>query len=441
MGRPATVAIVGGGPSGTLVAIQLLRRGWRGLQVLVIEPREALGVGVAYSTPEPWHRINVPAATMTAVLDDPDHFRAWADVAPDAYPGRAVWGRYLQAVLAEAIAASPARLRHLRGRATGLTVVDDRLNLGTDVEGIFEPDAVVVATGNELPVIPPFAAPAGDDPRFVRDPWGTPWLEGVGDRATVAILGTGHTGMDVAASVLHARPAARVLAISRRGEVPRTHEDPWRPRPTEPAFTVDEFRAFDDPLAEARARIATHPNGWIQGIDSIRPITQALWQALDDGQRRRFVTEWRREWEIHRSRIGPQMAAEVRASVAAGRLELRSAAIDGVEPTPDGLRIRAARDAWIVDRVILATGPTEDSSANPFLALSMALGSIRRGPLDLGIDADPATLRVVDAEGSADQPVWALGPILRGVLWETFSIPDIRLEAATIAEGIFSELA
>lgn len=71
----------------------------------------------------------------------------------------------------------------------------------------------------------------------------------------------------------------------------------------------------------------------------------------------------------------------------------------------------------------------------------MALGTLRPGPLDLGIDADPATLRVVDADGSTDRNVWALGPILRGVLWETIAIPEIRVEAVTIAEGIAEALS
>jgi uncharacterized NAD(P)/FAD-binding protein YdhS len=442
MSRPASVAIVGGGPSGTLVAIQLLRRGWPGLQVVVVEPREALGVGIAFSTPEPWHRINVPAATMSAFSDDPDHFRSWAGVAPDAYPARAVWGGYLQAVLAAAVGASPARLRHLPGRATGLAVVDDRLELGTDPDGVLEPDAVVVATGNELPAIPPFAQGVASDPRFVADPWGSRWLDEVPDGAVVGIVGTGHTAMDVAASILHARPAARVVAISRRGEVPRPHEDPWRPRPPEPVFTVEEFRAFRDPLAEARARIGAHPDGWIRGMDSIRPITQQLWLALPADQRRRFVTEWRRDWEVHRSRFGPQMAAEVQGAVDAGRLELRTSAIDAIRPAPAGLRIAMANGGVVtVDRVVLASGPTEHPSASPFLALGMALGTMRTGPLGLGIDADPATLRVIDADGAIDRPVWAVGPILRGVLWETIAIPDIRLEAVTIAEGIVAELA
>jgi uncharacterized NAD(P)/FAD-binding protein YdhS len=439
--RPATVGIVGGGPSGTLAAIQLLRRGWRGLEIVVVEPREALGSGIAFATPEPFHRINVPAAVMSALPEDLDHFRAWADVAPGDYPARATWGRYLEAVLEAAVAASPARLRHLRGRATGLAEVDGHLALGTDADGVLEPDAVVVATGNELPAIPVFAEGVAADPRFVADPWGSRWLDEVSDGAVVAIIGTGHTAMDVAASVLNARPAARVIAISRHGEVPRPHEDPWRPRPSEPAFTVEEFRAFADPLVEARARIAAYPDGWIQGLDSIRPITQALWGALDPDQRRRFVAEWRRDWEIHRSRFGPQMAAEVHGFVDRGRLVVEAASIAGIGAGNDGLRVEGADGrTWNVDRVVLATGPTEQPSASPFLALSMALGTLRAGPLGLGIDADPATLRAIDADGSMERPVWAIGPMLRGVLWETIAIPEIRVEAAMIAEGIVDAL-
>ena len=59
---------------------------------------------------------------------------------------------------------------------------------------------------------------------------------------------------------------------------------------------------------------------------------------MDDVTRRRFVTEHRREWEIHRSRLAPEVARDVRAWVAEGRLELRAARIDRVEARPESLR-------------------------------------------------------------------------------------------------------
>ena len=110
------VVIVGGGPSGTLTAIQLLRRGGPGLAVTVVEPRADLGRGVAFGTPDPWHRLNVPAVTMSGFVDDPDHFSRWAGVPKDRFPDRATYGRYLGTLLDEARAGSPVAFEHVRSR-------------------------------------------------------------------------------------------------------------------------------------------------------------------------------------------------------------------------------------------------------------------------------------------------------------------------------------
>ena len=112
------VVVVGGGAAGTLAAVHLLRRGGPGLSVTVVEPRETLGHGVAFGTPDPWHRLNVPAITMSGLPEDLDHFRAFAGCAPDDFPPRHVFGEYLGALLADAAAASPGAFEHVRARAT-----------------------------------------------------------------------------------------------------------------------------------------------------------------------------------------------------------------------------------------------------------------------------------------------------------------------------------
>src|SRR2546429_5590479 len=70
--RP-TVAVVGGGASGTLAAIHLLRRP-EPLRLVVVEEGRRLGRGVAYGTTGDEHLLNVPAAGMSAYPDDPGHF-------------------------------------------------------------------------------------------------------------------------------------------------------------------------------------------------------------------------------------------------------------------------------------------------------------------------------------------------------------------------------
>ncbi|WP_187494179.1 FAD-dependent oxidoreductase, partial [Pantoea agglomerans] len=50
------IVIIGGGFTGTALAIHLARAGQAGLHVTVIEPRAQLAQGVAYGTTDPAHR-------------------------------------------------------------------------------------------------------------------------------------------------------------------------------------------------------------------------------------------------------------------------------------------------------------------------------------------------------------------------------------------------
>jgi len=64
------VIIIGGGASGTLLGCQLLKGAAPKLRVTLIERREDVGRGVAYSTSNPAHLLNVPAVQLTAVMAD-----------------------------------------------------------------------------------------------------------------------------------------------------------------------------------------------------------------------------------------------------------------------------------------------------------------------------------------------------------------------------------
>lgn len=56
-----SVGIVGGGASGVLAAIHLLRDEPVPVRIIMMEPRTELGRGVAHGTDEPGHLLNVRA--------------------------------------------------------------------------------------------------------------------------------------------------------------------------------------------------------------------------------------------------------------------------------------------------------------------------------------------------------------------------------------------
>ena len=264
-------------------------------------------------------------------------------------------------------------------------------------------------------------------------------LDGIRDGETVEIVGSSLTAVDVAGSILTRHPAARVIAISRNGDLPRSHEDPYRPRLPEPAFTVAEFLAWDDPLAAAAERLRSFGDDWPRAVDSLRPIAQQLWMAMDDALRREFLDHYRHDWEIHRHRIAANIAGDLRRWMAEGRFEVHGARIDRVEAAGPRLRVDGRTYAldrpasWDVDHLVVAIGPNPDATANPLLGAAIADGLARPGPLGIAIDVDPETGLVLDANGESLSPIYALGALRKGRLWETIAVPEIRDQATQLA--------
>ena len=160
MRAEGTIAIVGGGASGTLCAIALLRHpSTRPRRVIVVEPAANLGVGVAYGTDSVAHLLNVRANGMSAHADEPGHFVDWARQRGIAASGpeflpRALYGVYLRDTLAEARATAPPHVtvEHLQARVTGarLAGTTDALTLVLDDGTELNADQIVLATGNRF---------------------------------------------------------------------------------------------------------------------------------------------------------------------------------------------------------------------------------------------------------------------------------------------------
>lgn len=62
-------------------------------------------------------------------------------------------------------------------------------------------------------------------------------------------------------------------------------------------------------------------------------------------------------------------------------------------------------------------------------------GLIAPDPLALGISTN-ASFRVIDAAGRDTSSLFALGTVLRGRLYESVAVPELREQAKAIAEQI-----
>ncbi|HTU64832.1 MAG TPA: FAD/NAD(P)-binding protein, partial [Steroidobacteraceae bacterium] len=97
------IAIVGGGFSGTVVAIRLLRAPWRApVEIVLVEPRAEVGAGVAYAARDYPYPLNVAAGQMSLDGSQPRDFLEYLrDTGIHAGPGdylpRQVYGEYVRA--------------------------------------------------------------------------------------------------------------------------------------------------------------------------------------------------------------------------------------------------------------------------------------------------------------------------------------------------------
>jgi len=439
---PVDVAIVGGGASGTLVAVQLLRQARGPWRIALIERSGALARGLAYGPAEPCHLLNVPAAGMSAFPDDPGHFVRWSGADPDAFVPRALYGAYLEASLtaAHASAAPGVILQLVCGEAASATVDQAGVRVALREGGEIEARAAVLALGN-LPGPSLQVADGGlySSPLYRRSPWEPGSLDGIARDGRVLLLGSGLTMVDAALALQRRGHRGTIHALSRHGLLPQVHGD--ASGPLQPRIGASGVRGLLRALRAASQR----GGDWRIAFDALRPVTQRIWSRLSQEERLRFLRHLRAHWEVHRHRMAPAVGAAIaglrtrdRLHVHAGRMQ--AFAVDGGAAValyrPRGEhRTRELR----VARVINCTGPAARlrDVRNDLVESLLAQGLARPDALGMGFatDRDGALL------GAARGLLFTLGTLRRGELWESTAIPELRSQASALAQRLVDDLA
>ena len=396
-----------------------------------------MGRGVAYSTTEAAHLLNVRAEGMSAWAGEANHFAnrfAAEGGTPRGFAQRRFFAVYLGEMLSEAVATGRIEL----AEATAVSAVRDGAGwrIGFEDGRSFEARALVLAVGNQEPE--GLGAFAGVGRRFVRNPWGDDARAAVADLAEggrpALIVGTGLTMVDLVLSLDAAGYQGRIVALSRRGLIPRAHAD-FDAAPTEKNELPDGLRSMFRWLRRRSAEV-----GWRAAVDSLRPYSHHLWQSLTLDEQRRFLRHARPWWDVHRHRIAPEVAATVAAMIGAGRLEIVAGKIALASETPAGVEVEYRRRGSTGSRtetfayVFNCTGPLHSvtRSKDPLLRSLLDAGQVRPDRLGIGVD--------VDGTCRAGEHLWAMGPLTKGRYWEIIAVPDIREQAAAVAEDIAREL-
>jgi uncharacterized NAD(P)/FAD-binding protein YdhS len=451
-----TVAVIGAGFSGTLVALHLLRHCPAGIRIHLIEKNSRFGRGLAYSTGNANHLLNVPAGRMSAFSDRPHDFVDWLrgwrpGEAVDAasFIERRVFGLYIRHLLnSELKAADKDRFVLSRGEIVGIDIRPAGLRLRRARGRRIDADIAVLAVGNFPPEVPGVADPSIYDTAYYRpDPWAADTLTELDPAAPVLLIGTGLTMIDTVISLLDQGHLGPIHALSRRGLLPRRHAPAAsaplldRPLPTTIAALARFMRA-------EVARAESAGGDWRSVIDGLRPALQEVWQAMDIANRARFVRHLRPWWDVHRHRIPAVVAERIERARASGQLDIGAARIASYRIADDAVEVtvRPRRDdqrtTYRVARIINCSGPgcDYDRIKDPLVRRLLAAGHIRPDTLRLGLDVTPqCALR--NARGEISRRLYAIGPVTKAVFWEMTSVPDLRRQCESLAAQIAGALS
>lgn len=460
--RAPVVAIIGGGFSGANIALHLAQASAASpAAIVVFEPREKLGAGLAYDTDNPAHRINVPASRMSPVADDPDHFSRWiADNTletddPDAlaadghlYPRRQLFGEYIHSMVHPFV--EQGDIVHRRTAVVAVERFGDRWHvIGADGEGI-DADIVIVATSHPAPSAPePLASVLTDHPRFVVDPTSPGALDVVAPDHRILIVGNGLTSADIIATLVERGHRGAITSISRRGLRSRGHaavaQEPYgefRDRPATTALSL--LKRVRSAIREAQSAGLT----WHPVIDAVRAQGQDIWKALPLGERKRLVRHLRPYWDVHRFRIAPQVENVVEAAITDRQLTVLAASLADVTRSGETIKARlrlrhtgtSVESAY--DAVIVTTGPAHGGilKSQGWLAELADRGLLASDPTGLGLSCDRGS-RALDRSGVAVPGLYIAGPLARGTFGELMGLPQVSEHASFVAGQVAEVIA
>lgn len=444
------IAIIGGGFSGILVAIHLLRIATEPLLIKLIESHAELGRGVAYHEKLlDCHLLNVPAGKMGAFPDLPGDFLEWlhqhgyATTMATSFMPRRIYGDYIQDIFQTAlIEAGPGvRLEYINDRALKIDTEADQVNIFLEHGRQIQAEKVVFAWGNFPPAVPPVIGQMKNHENYVVSGWSVEAIAHISWADSLLIVGTGLTMVDAVVTLAENNFQGKIYAISRHGLTPQRHAvSTAHHQFIEPQKAPRHINHLFKTVRQEVNKADYHGADWRGVVDILRPVTSLLWQELPLVERQRFLRHLGAYWEIHRHRIAPEIANILDEMLISGQLQILPGRIQKTEVLGDQVNVtvkerRSHKElTLLVDRIINCTGSNchYQDLENPLINDLIQQGLIAIHPTGIGINT-ASNGAILNSDGQASQQLYTLGTPRKGDLWESTAVPEIRVQAHQLA--------
>jgi len=454
------IGIIGNGFSGILTAIQLIRQSKVELEIFIFG-KGPIGRGIAYNSYSDKHILNVSAGKMSAFPDEPEHFLDWVTnhinfkdtdrkLLSSAYLSRNLYGEYLGNLWEtskETAIEKGIQIVEIHDFVNEIEFLDTEVKLVCET-GNFCVHHCVLATGNQVP-----GNPKIQNQDFVhshlyfQNPWSKNAVSELNQKLPVLIIGNGLTMIDTVIGLLENGFKGEIISLSPNGFniLPHRHNGLiYKELENEIKVGMSLVEIVSIVLKHIR-KVRKFGVSAEPVVDALRPFTQQLWQHFSDEDKRLFMRRFRHLWGVARHRIPPHIHDKIVQLRLSGKLKVLAGRIQAISIEENVARVQfsnkiGAIEELLVGRIINCTGPETDieKMSENLLKSCLEKGLIVQDSLKLGLQTDLTNFRLKDKFGRTNHPFYTLGSHLKGELWESTAVNELRQQAKDLAREILS---
>ncbi len=477
--RKHQIAIIGGGPAGVSMLIQLLAQlkhapFSREIEISVFEKSNKIGLGLPYSQKEDCYILNLPKAVMEPIAGQTGIFAEWLKNNSNCpldtdFPPRFYFGQYLNFLaenLREKNDLSGIRIKYY----TKCEVSDIQKKTESDYliktsQGNYRSQYVILCTGH-MPTST-YRNLIGT-PGYQHNPWDSKSYNDIKSHDHVGIIGTRLTAIDTALKLFSNGHQGPVTMISRTGLLPTVLS------PTVPPYylkylTLSNFvnltssgllplplnsllELFWKEISEAEKKPLSWENiiksekeisalqwlnreisqaekgskPWQQVLFAVYPILSNIWTYLSFADRKAFLEKYYSVFMTYLAAFPLNNAYKLRPYLQSGQLQVLGALKDVKGYDWRFELIREDGSIIIPQHLFNATGPGYNPLLIPLYASMSRNHLIQKHHLG-GIEVDPQTLQVKDSS-----TLFAVGELTRGACLATTDMGRVNFHAQRI---------
>jgi uncharacterized NAD(P)/FAD-binding protein YdhS len=323
---------------------------------------------------------------------------------------------------------------------SGLNTNGEEVDLILNDGSAITVDYCVIATGNHTPRNPPINNEAFyQSKRYFQSPWQIASVKGLKEGDSVLIIGNGLTMVDTVLGLLEQGFKGIIYSVSPNGYniLPHRHNGlkyaGLEGKITPGSSLYELYKLIHAHIKSVRILgLSAEPV-----IDALRVHTQTIWKSFSDEERQLFMARFRHLWGVARHRVPLHTHDKLQQLRIQGRLQVYAGRVIDLSETDDLVIATYANkneknnQQLQVTRVINCTGPDTDLSnlKDSFLQRCLLEGTVTQDKLRLGIEADTQKFGIRRSDGSFHDNLFTLGSNLKGMLWESTAVNELRQQA------------